>query len=158
MYSDCPDVDGMPHLYSDADHTNSRLVLDMFVCHVLRIRGGQLGYRCILLLLLDDIRCRGLREIVGERKREDGGYILKHQRRNSSRNALLVVSGRGCTVRSMVSGDYHCCWQLHMHGVVLDPLHVFPLRLEKDLNGIIVGVEEKSREHRPSAVVNEDTI
>ena len=44
-------------LYSDADHTNSRLELDMFARHVLRIRGGKLGYRRILLLLPDKIRC-----------------------------------------------------------------------------------------------------
>ena len=68
-------------LYSEVDHTNARLVFDIFACRVLRIRGGKLGYRCILLLLPDKIQCRGLREIAGERRREGDGYILKHRRR-----------------------------------------------------------------------------
>ena len=41
---------------------------------------------------------------------------------------------------------------------VLDPPHIFPLRLEKNLCGIVVGVEEESREDRPSAIVNEGAI
>ena len=41
-------------------------------------------------------------------------------------------------------------------GLVLDPPYIFPLMLEKNLGGIIVGVEEESREHQPSGVVNED--
>ena len=42
--------------------------------------------------------------------------------------------------------------------LVVDPPRVFPLRLEKNFGGIIMGVEEESREHQLSAVLNEDSI
>ena len=76
-------------LYSEADHTNSRLVLDISAHRVLRIRGGKLGYRCILLLLPDEIWCQVLRERGKERVVD----IFQSINGGSSHNALLVISG-----------------------------------------------------------------
>jgi len=76
----------------------------------------------------------------------------------SSRNTLPVVSGRGCTGRSTVSRDYHCCWQLHMHRVSFLSSTCISLEVREKIERNHCGTGRGIREHRPSAVVNEDAI